>query len=510
MVSFLTISVGKVSPVFAQAALPLAEPVYDTEIIALYDYVTQNVEAPQLDIFFFLTGALAVAQMGAQDAKLISPYDSEENVKQWLINCGIQLYNSVIGLVPEGDYYVGLPIAGQNGNVQGVRRETIKALVAQMMGNAVVARNYPDIDTLLDDNSNQLYLPFNREIQLGVNAVFGLGGGLGQWQYNTDINSSFTWNTVTMNSSASDSYQAQISSLNYHTPFNCSFLLVNNSFYGNPYNGVIDFDLSLFNTYHNIFVDVGSNAYYFYDDLGNNLTNRLSFPIKALFSNLYGNDVSLRTFNSGIAGGTYSSQYSKEDVIRFIYNGTLAQFYLYSVQNGPVYISTPAILSTGVNFDFYYGVDWAHRISFEVSSDLNLDDNDMSPYYNQLTSDYLLDVRGLMGDLVNYVYTRDPLFDNIYDLLGNIVMPDTINVSVDLEPITQLLAPPIPVNLNDIAELTDNTYLERVKEHAKNFGDIFVQYFAFWHNVDADIIYTIFGATILVLVGAFIGKWGHS
>lgn len=491
MVSFLTISVGKVSPVFAQAALPLADPVYDTEIIALYDYVTQNVDAPQLDIFFFVSGALAAAQLGAQDAKLISPYDSEENIQQWLINCGIQLYNSVIGLIPSGEYYVGVDYP-----TLGIPRDKLKLLVATLMGNAVLARNYSNLDDFLDDNPDHIMINFNRDLQLGVNAVFGLNGGFYDWQ---KMNSSIgevqnqTWITTGVSETTIANIIASvgIEGIRFNHPDPAPL-----GDFAAIFGKTGSYDLR---HYQNIFIDSFNHVVSLRDDSGNlyrfnGNINPVGFRFgNSVYYNVTGYGLTILYTDLQV---TYpSSLTSVKGILEYYFQviNSLTTFPLYEDFVRHIYV----------------GVDWVGREEVDIESDLNLEFNNI-PYYQQVTNDYMLDIRGLMGDLVNYVYLRNPIFDNLYDLLGNLVVPSTINVSVDLEPITQLLAPPIPVNLNDIAELTDNTYLERVKEHAKNFGDIFVQYFAFWHNVDADIIYSLFGATILVLVGAFIGKWGHS
>lgn len=68
----------------------------------------------------------------------------------------------------------------------------------------------------------------------------------------------------------------------------------------------------------------------------------------------------------------------------------------------------------------------------------------------------------------------------------------------------------IPVDLNTIQRYTNNQYLTVIKERAETFGETFGELVAFWHNCDSEIIYAFLGASIIVLLGAFIGKWGHS
>lgn len=487
MVSFLTISVGKVSPIYGMAAFPLGsvQPVYDTEIIALYDYVSDNLEQPQLDIFFFLGGALAAAQLGAQGVLLESPYPNETSVKEWLINCGIQLYNSIIGLVPEGDYYMGIPIPGVESRIQGIPRDMIRALTAQLLGNAVVARNYPDLDTFISDD-NPILMPFHRDLQLSINALWQLEGGPFHWQFNS---SPFVSSKIyhTTNIPVLSNYYTLVNQLAQpHIKAN----------YGSDYNIVAS--SSFFTTYNNLFFNTSTNRVSFASDSGEIL----------LSTGTYFVDIVLYRNGSGISG---NSNFTLKNVnySTFSYDN-----YLDLVQ---YIIDTPNCMTSGLDIfltdfidHYYFGTNWLDKQEIFNISNLNINEN-MNNYYDSPTDDVFIDIKNLLTDLVNTTDIWNTIINNVYDSSGNqIIDMPTIRVNVDLTPITELLAPALPVNLNDIAELTDNTYLERVKEHAKNFGDIFVQYFAFWHNVDADIIYTFFGATILVLVGAFIGKWGHS
>jgi hypothetical protein len=123
----------------------------------------------------------------------------------------------------------------------------------------------------------------------------------------------------------------------------------------------------------------------------------------------------------------------------------------------------------------------------------------------------LLDVKGILNALLNETDLTNVILNNIYDLDAvKVEDPKLIRVTTEILEEIKVLNPPLPVNMNDIELYTDNTYLERVKEHARNAGDVFANYVAFWHNCDSDLVYTVFGAAILVLVGAFVGKWGHS
>lgn len=68
----------------------------------------------------------------------------------------------------------------------------------------------------------------------------------------------------------------------------------------------------------------------------------------------------------------------------------------------------------------------------------------------------------------------------------------------------------IPVDLNTIQQYTTNEYLTQVKENAVSFGSVIGDWFVFWNNSDPVLTYTILGGAIMLLLGAFIGKWGHS
>lgn len=487
LVAFLTISVGRVSPVFAMAAFPIGtvQPVYDTEIIALYDYVSENLDQPQLDIFFFLGGALAVSQLGAQDVLLESPYPNESSVKEWFINCGIQLYNSLIGLVPEGDYYMGIPISGIESRIHGIPREKIRALTAQLLGNAVVARNYPDLDNFLNDDDSVL-MPFHSELQLSINAIWQLEGGPYHWQFDSSpFVSSKTYQTT--NIPALSNYYTLVNQLAQpHIKVN----------YNNIYNALAS--SSFFNEYNNLFFNTSTNRVSFASDSGEILLNTGSyFPNIVFYRN-----------GSGIMG---ESNFTLKNAN---YSSVVFDTYVELVQ---YVIDTPNFMTSGLDLfltdfidHYYFGSNWLDKQEIFNISNLNISDV-MNDYYESPVDNVFIDIKNMLRDLVDNTDIWNTIINNIYDSSGNhIIDMPTIRVSVDLTPITELIAPPIPVNLNDIAELTDNTYLDSIKDHSRNFGESIGEWFVFWHNCDTELVYVFFGSVIVILVGAFIGKWGHS
>lgn len=101
------------------------------------------------------------------------------------------------------------------------------------------------------------------------------------------------------------------------------------------------------------------------------------------------------------------------------------------------------------------------------------------------------------GDINYYTYYQPTIFDN-----------DTEYVTYNIDVSEQQDI--IPVDLNIISLYTHNNYLDEVKEAARSFGSAIGEYVAFWHNCDPVVTYTILGSFILILIGAFIGKWGHS
>lgn len=101
------------------------------------------------------------------------------------------------------------------------------------------------------------------------------------------------------------------------------------------------------------------------------------------------------------------------------------------------------------------------------------------------------------GDTNYYNYYQPTVFDNDTEYV-------TYNIDIsEQEDI-------IPVDLNTIQLYTHNNYLDEVKNAARSFGSAIGEYVAFWHNCDPVVTYTILGSFVLILLGAFIGKWGHS
>lgn len=91
-------------------------------------------------------------------------------------------------------------------------------------------------------------------------------------------------------------------------------------------------------------------------------------------------------------------------------------------------------------------------------------------------------------------YTITNYGDNIY------------NYNIDVSDVDEHL----PVDLNSVSTYTHNRYIDTVKQSAQNGSSLLRDFAVFWHDVDPQITYVVFGCAITLLLAAFIGKWGHS
>lgn len=462
----------------------LADPVpitavYDTQIIQLADYV-DHLPAPSVDLFYVLTGVLAAAQLGGQEYKLEDPYATSSDVLDWFKSMGIRFYNTMIGLAPNVDPILGFDM-----------RPYIKPLVAAVMGNAVMARNYGSIDNFME-SEDEVVIPFQKDIQMSINRIWQLTGGPYDWQF-TDS----PW----------------ISHINYAA---ADFSQVQQDQYNTIFNGLLNVSPPLrinsisrystvafaenFNTYRYLFIDIDDNNMYICDEHNNHLPTSPGKFLTYSGGSITVSDVNYRFYDA--------VWFNANDYDNYV---DLAQDFFDNVFRYSPHSDIPDWFWSDLIDVVYIGNSWLDKHVLQNIYGLNISDDGNPYYYNEVQDDILIDIKNLITDLVGDTDIWTNIINNVYDPDGtHIVDLPTIRVSVDLSPITELLDPPVPVDLNDIAELTENTYLERIKEHARNAGDIFANYVAFWHNCDSDLVYTMFGAVILVLVGAFVGKWGHS
>lgn len=101
------------------------------------------------------------------------------------------------------------------------------------------------------------------------------------------------------------------------------------------------------------------------------------------------------------------------------------------------------------------------------------------------------------GDTNYYTYYQPTVFDNDTEYV-------TYNIDISEQEDV------IPVDLNTISLYTDNRYLDQIKQSAINGSSMLRDLAVFWFDVDPEVTYIVFGCCILILIGAFTGKLGHS
>lgn len=101
------------------------------------------------------------------------------------------------------------------------------------------------------------------------------------------------------------------------------------------------------------------------------------------------------------------------------------------------------------------------------------------------------------GDTNYYTYYQPTIFDNDTEYV-------TYNINISEQEDV------IPVDLNTISLYTENRYLEQIKQSAIAGSSIIRDLAVFWYDVDPEVTYIVLGCCIVVLIGAFTGKLGHS
>lgn len=481
----LLVNTGRATRVFALADPVPITAVYDTQIIQLADYV-DSLPQPSVDIFYILCGVLAAAQLGGQEYKLDDPYATSSDVIDWFKSLGIRLYNTVIGLAPNRDPILGFDV-----------RPYVKPLVAAMMGNAVLSRNYGSVQEFLDSD-DEVLVPFHRDIQKSINVIWQIQGGPYHWQFDSmPWTSTFNWRFTNMSELLENAYKNAVSALgNYISKCN---VMSNSSIY----NAVIPLPYHL-----NIFLNTSNSKIYLCNDSGTIATSIYS-PIRGV--SIYSNNIEYLNYDRLIFFERNFSDYPGEtylDIVHNIFN---------SYSNVPLvssYIYGGAVLFDLASFieHVYVGENWVSKQEIFNLTDLNISEDGNDYYFESPESDtYLIDIKNLINDLVNKTNIWDVVIDHLFDIDGiKINAPIFGRISVSLDEIIERLAPPIPVDLNEIALYTENDYLDQIKERSQKFGETLGEYFVFWHNSDPLTVYVIFGSIAVILIGAFVGKWGHS
>lgn len=101
------------------------------------------------------------------------------------------------------------------------------------------------------------------------------------------------------------------------------------------------------------------------------------------------------------------------------------------------------------------------------------------------------------GDTNYYTYYQPMNFDNDTEYV-------TYNINIEEQQDI------IPVDLNTVSLYTNNRYLDNIKQSAMAGSSILRDLVVFWYDIEPEIAYIALGSCLAILLGAFIGKWGHS
>lgn len=495
LLTFLTTGmVGKVIPSYAlaQEITPEIEPVYDTEVVSLQDYVDNVLTDAQVAVFNILLGSYVASQAGLNEYDLEYPYTDRSGIIGWLQNAGMKLYNDIISL-------------GQYDLVTGTDLRTyILRAASYAIGMAQKAHTYTDMNDFLDDvdNNTHYFVPIDPVLQASINAYFGRKGGLWDWQFNAlPFETNVTWKSIDMGG--------------YVTSYNSYLSTFTNPVKGNETNytaryGLFNINFSIDQKY-DLFINTSNSRAYLVDNNGN-LASQIYVPYLAYYKNggntylEYRESVLLTFYQVNFSSFTYSNYV---DLVNQLLNPNdyssdsrlLAYFYHnFGNFNGALYPFFGDIID-----HVYAGLNWATKQEVFNLTDLNFAQNE-SPSYYEVPNNSYIDLKGFLTDIVNNTNILNVILNNLFKPDGTLnVDPALVKVSITI-PDTN----PLPVNLNDIQIYTDNEYLDIVKQRALQASETIGEYVAFWHNCDSELVYAILGSFIVILIGAFIGKWGHS
>lgn len=477
----------------AQPVEPISQlaPVFDTQIYQLTDYVQESLTEPQLGIFYLLLGAWVVAQGGTNDYKLEDPYTTSDGVRGWLKSTGIQLYNSMLDLVG-GKIYDTLTGTDMT--------PYLSMAIGYALGAAKTAKKYTDETDFVDHvNAEEHYfVPFDPLLQQSINAYFGRKGGLWNWQFDElpFLTDKTPYRYFTPTNLQEQNIQSSIDALNAKA-------VRGNPMSSSGYNGYIV--SSYFDTYNNLFINTSTNKFILVNDSGDYYGSTRSLNVR-YFANQNSTSVSTwiesHVYPGMRSGTTFNAQNYNTyvDLVRDIFNNSSIASSDFN-NNAAYYLFYSDFVQ-----HVYVGNNWATKQEIFNITDLNFAQSNEPQEYYPVPENTYLDIKGLLVDLINNTDLLRIIFDNLFNDDGtlNISLPD-IQVSVSL-PDTN----PLPVNLNEIEVYTHNEYLDTIKKYSYDFADTIGEYVAFWHNADYETVYALLGSVIIIIIGAFIGKWGHS
>lgn len=365
-------------------AVPEIEPIINTTVEQLYNYVEYRLTPAQQDAFDLLLGSAMVGYAGLSQYHLRYIYGTDAPVKEWLINCGVDLYNTIVDL----------------GMISPNKIKDTQAILNLALSCAEKALTYTDVNDLVDDieNSTDFKIQIEPNVMYGINQVLAQKGGLYQWQFKSNIlspsnlSSSLTYKQTSMSANTQVTYISYLDELQLpRVRFNTGG--------SNDYNAVASADI--FTVYHNLFANLHNNVLYLCDDLGN--IAPVENIIRQVYVHKYGSNES--AFSEGLFFYTQSVNINGYNNIKEIYDD-LCNNVIKVISN-----SSPFWLSDFIQ-GMYYGDTWETKQPWTEDTDLNLAENDYE-YVMAPVETVLLDIKGLLSDLVNTLSLKEPVLDNL-------------------------------------------------------------------------------------------------
>ena len=385
----------------AAQLIPEIEPVYETTIESLYEFVKVQLNDTNKQVFDLLLGSYMVGYAGLADYRLSYVYNEEAPLKEWLINSGADLYNTILSLGGIPQETQSIPVAGTSVPLIGYTQLT--PLIQVAMGCAIKSKEYSSVnDALSDINSSEKYpIPLNVDIMSSLNAAMGYYGGLYEWQFQPlNYSSTFEWVQYSLSGTMKSSYENAVSSLS--TPRHLMSNYQSNIWRKNAIMGSNPTGDSF-----DLFINTSNNTAYFY-----NAVNNSGIPAVNVG---YGNSISKP--NGSLYFGTFGYNPNNYDSYYEI-----AQAALNESGPGSNYGGLVVFFMDGISFSVdpmsflnkvYYGSSWANRQEVNALSGKDLE-KPAAPTYLQGVLDGLLDLKGLLQDLLNVNELKQPVINNYY------------------------------------------------------------------------------------------------
>lgn len=414
--SFVFVFGSCLVPSSAAMVQPQIQPISGATPVQVTDYVS-SLTPDQLEIFYLLSGSQAISYTGFGNYEITEAPQSSSDSANWLKTIGQKFYTDLFF----GS--IGLP--------SSVAPDLYDALLGNAQYSAGVSSSFSQWVSQVQSSEEPFFIPLGVGLIPAFNQVFAQYGGFNQWQSSTlfydPLMFSFSWLTYPLSGNVLVDYESvyfsmvspkvrfsAVSSSSNHrnSVFSCS------RFHGN--SGYFDF-----NRFHNIFINTSSHLVYLCDDLGVQATNgRYSNWELNVSNNSYiGNQdqyVYIKSFSS--------SEYSNIGEVFSAINDN-PQLLVSAINDGYFY---PCLSDFVVGL--YYGDSWLSRV--EWSSDIDLGFAQPSPAPASVSSpveEYLLDIKGLLEDLVGAQLAQQPVYDNLYDSDGQPVTdPATTPISVSV------------------------------------------------------------------------------